>query len=187
MFSAAPLPSLTRRLMMRSVPTSFKSQNRIPAFKNSFLWALSSWSVNPMIIFNNALIITGTHKLQHPLRRQGEPGVYQFRSWPLFGDRQIQQPKSGGRYKWPCPSEKDSKDFKTAGDWERGRERERESVLPAWKVLYSGKTYAGNLRNHVGVWGIETPPVLGISTSRQTLQILSPTVLKIILYHPFYK
>lgn len=128
MFSAAPLPSLTRRLMMRSVPTSFKSQNRIPAFKNSFLWALSSWSVNPMIIFNNALIITGTHKLQHPLWRQGEPGVYQFRSWQLFGGRQIQQPKSGGRYKWPCPSEKDSKDFKTAGDWERGRERERERV-----------------------------------------------------------
>ncbi len=36
MFLAAPLPSLARRLMIRSVPTSFKSQNRIPAFKNSF-------------------------------------------------------------------------------------------------------------------------------------------------------
>ncbi len=107
--------------------------------------------MNPTIIFNNALIITGTHKLQHPLRRQGEPGVYQVRSWQLFRGRQIQQPKSGGRYKLPCPSEKDSKDFKTAGDEERGREQERESGLPAWRVLYLGETYADDLRNHVKV------------------------------------
>lgn len=152
-FSAAPLPSLTRRLMIRSMPTSFKSQNRIPAFKNSFLWAISSWSVNPMIIFNNALIITGTHKLQHPLRRQGEPGVYQFRSWQLFGGRKIQQPKSGGRYKWPCPSEKDGKDFKTAGDGEREREWQRESER---ERVYSTCLESAVFRRNICpmIWGI---------------------------------
>lgn len=92
--------------------------------------------MNPTIIFNNALIITGTHKLQHPLRRQGESGVYQFRSWQLFGGGQIQQPKSGGRYKWPCPSEKDSKVFKTAGDEERGRERERECTTSLESAVF---------------------------------------------------
>lgn len=82
--------------------------------------------MNPTIVFNNALIITGTHKLQHPLRRQGEPGVYLVQVLAAVRRPTIQQPKPGGRYKWPCPSEKDSKDFKTAGDEERGREREGE-------------------------------------------------------------
>ncbi len=142
--------------------------------------------MNPTIIFNNALIITGTHKLQHPLRRQGEPGVYQVRSWQLFRGRQIQQPKSGGRYKLPCPSEKDSKDFKTAGDEERGREQERE-----WSTCLESAVFGRNIcrwpeESCQSVRDWATPGVMDFNIQANTAKTLSYSFSNHFIAHYIY-
>lgn len=102
--------------------------------------------MNSTIIFNNALIITETHKLHHPLRRRPETGVYQFSVGSCSEANKYSSQNPVAVINGPVLQRRIARTSRLLEV-----EKERLTVPPAWRVLYSGETYADDLRNRVRV------------------------------------